>query len=57
MLGWIDRHATRQRQIIWTTMALLSHTGASVSLAMMLGIFGVLRLISDRHIPRLAHLE
>ena len=52
MSSWIDRHATRQRQIIWTTMALLSHTGVSVSLSMMLGIFAGLQFINNRHIPR-----
>ncbi len=52
MSSWIDRHATRQRQVIWTTMALLSHTGVSVSLSMMLGIFAGIQFIRTRHIPR-----
>jgi hypothetical protein len=52
MSCWIDRHATRQRKIIWTTMALLSHTGVSVSLAMMLGLFAGFQFFNNRHIPR-----
>ena len=52
MSCWIDRHATRQRQIIWTMMALLSHTGVSVSLALMLGLFAGFRFIQNRNIPR-----
>lgn len=52
MSCWLDRHASRQRQIVWTTMALLSHTGVSVSLAMMLGIFAGVHFINTRQIPR-----
>lgn len=48
---WIDSQASRQRQIVWTTMALLSHTGVSVSLALMLGIFAGLRFIDMRKLP------
>lgn len=33
-------------------MALLSHTGVSVSLTMMLGLFAGLQFINKRHIPR-----
>jgi len=52
MSCWIDRHATHQRQIIWTMMALLSHTGVSVSLVTMLGLFAGFRFIHNRNIPR-----
>jgi len=52
LCSWIDPHATRQRQVIWTTMALLSHMGVSISLGLMLGLFAGFRLITTKHLPR-----
>lgn len=52
MGGWIDQNARRQRQILWTAMALVSHTGVSISLALMLGIFAVTKFLRTRIIPR-----
>ena len=50
-ISWLD-----QRQRIWvpvtlTSVALLAHTGNSITLSMMLGILAILHVVRYRHIP------